>query len=221
MVASATSILQKRPNGFFLLAESGLVDYAHHYGQGRRAMEEVLELDKAFSAAKQRLNPQESLIITTADHAHVFSIGGYPARGTDILRFPTQDTEGTGIGKARDGKLFTILNYANGPGAKVNALRDDLSKVDVKSATYQQQALVPLKKETHGGDDVAIYATGPMSHAVKGVHEQNYIAHVFMNAGCLGPYSSAPHCRINAAAALSSNALLSFVLLMASLALFC
>jgi alkaline phosphatase len=31
--------------------------------------------------------------------------------------------------------------------------------------------------ETHGGEDVGIFAWGPMSHLFHGVKEENYIAH--------------------------------------------
>ena len=54
---------------------------------------------------------------------------------------------------------------------------------------YLQQAPVPLGSETHGIEDVAIYAKGPMSHLFHGVQEQNYIAHVIAYAACLEPYS--------------------------------
>ena len=47
-------------------------------------------------------------------------------------------------------------------------------------------AAVPLKKETHGGEDVPIYARGPMSHLFHATHEQNYIAHVMTYASCVG-----------------------------------
>ena len=43
---------------------------------------------------------------------------------------------------------------------------------------YLQQAVVPLDSETHGGTDVAAYATGPRSSLVRGVIEQNYLFHV-------------------------------------------
>ena len=59
---------------------------------------------------------------------------------------------------------------------------------------YLQQAAVPLTRDTHSGEDVAIYAQGPMSHLFHGVHEQNYIAHVMAYASCVGSYSSPDSC---------------------------
>ena len=46
---------------------------------------------------------------------------------------------------------------------------------------------MPLSSETHGGDDVGIYAYGPQAHLFQGVYEQNYIAHVMGYAACIGP----------------------------------
>lgn len=53
---------------------------------------------------------------------------------------------------------------------------------------------VPMDYETHGGEDVAIYARGPQSHLFHGVHEQNYIARVMMYASCVGRGTPGPHC---------------------------
>ena len=58
---------------------------------------------------------------------------------------------------------------------------------------FKQPALVPFDSESHGGQDVAIYARGPMAHLFHGVHEQNYIAHVMKYAACLGEYQD-EHC---------------------------
>jgi alkaline phosphatase len=44
---------------------------------------------------------------------------------------------------------------------------------------------VPLKYETHGGDDVGIYAKGPFSHLFDGVLEQNVIPHIIAYAACI------------------------------------
>ena len=44
----------------------------------------------------------------------------------------------------------------------------------------------PLIEETHGGADVSIYASGPMSHLFTGTHEQTFIAHAMAYAACVG-----------------------------------
>ena len=48
----------------------------------------------------------------------------------------------------------------------------------IGNKNYHQQAAVPLVSETHGGQDVGIFARGPMAHLFHGVHEQSYIATV-------------------------------------------
>lgn len=57
---------------------------------------------------------------------------------------------------------------------------------------YQAQSAVPLRHETHGGEDVAVFAKGPMAHLLHGVHEQNYIPHVMAYAACIG--ANLDHC---------------------------
>ena len=61
-------------------------------------------------------------------------------------------------------------------------------------ADFIQPAAIPLGSETHGGQDVGIYARGPMAHLFHGVHEQHYIAHVMKYAACLGEYQE--HCEV-------------------------
>lgn len=56
--------------------------------------------------------------------------------------------------------------------------RPDLSDVDVECEDYVQEAGIPMGSETHGGEDVVVYATGPMAYLLGGVHEQNFIFHV-------------------------------------------
>lgn len=76
---------------------------------------------------------------------------------------------------------------------------------------YQAQAAVPLSMETHGGEDVAVFAKGPLAHLLHGVHEQNYIPHVMAYAGCIG--QNREHCLTrNAAVSPSATATLSTVI---------
>lgn len=44
-----------------------------------------------------------------------------------------------------------------------------------------------LESETHGGEDVAVYARGPWAHLLVGVFEQTVIPHVMSFAAKIGP----------------------------------
>lgn len=46
--------------------------------------------------------------------------------------------------------------------------------------------MAPLTFETHGGDDVGIFAHGPWAHLFTGVIEQNVIPHMVAFASCVG-----------------------------------
>jgi Alkaline phosphatase len=46
----------------------------------------------------------------------------------------------------------------------------------------RQQSLVPLGSETHGGEDVALFATGPGAQGARGVIEQNRIYSIMRKA---------------------------------------
>lgn len=65
---------------------------------------------------------------------------------------------------------------------------------------YKAQSAVPLTSETHGGEDVAVFAKGPLAHLLHGVHEQNFIPHVMAYAACIG--QNRGHCPSGGTAAL-------------------
>ncbi|MEM7019712.1 MAG: alkaline phosphatase [Pseudomonadota bacterium] len=182
MTVKALEILQKDPDGFFLLVESGRIDHAHHGSNAARALQDTIELSNAISAVAERTDINDTLIVVTADHSHTLTISGYTKRGAPILGLTNK---GAGVGfllldepaLAMDGKAYTILGYANGPAA-VRGERPDLTNVDTRKPDYRQQSLVPLGLETHSAVDVAIYARGPHAHLFNGTVEQNYIFHV-------------------------------------------
>ncbi|XP_077553181.1 alkaline phosphatase, tissue-nonspecific isozyme-like [Haemaphysalis longicornis] len=152
---------------------------AHHSSQGGAALEEALEFDQAVAETQQRLNPKDSLIVGTADHSHSFAMGGNPDRGTNILGI---------AGYSNVNRLpFTILAYANGPGYTQKAT--NFTNSDVARPDYAQQSAFPLIKATHGGEDVAVYATGPWAHLYSGVHDQTYIPYVMAYAACVGRFA--------------------------------
>ena len=194
MTEKAIHILSKNPKGFFLNVEGGRIDHGHHAGNAYRALTDAIEFSNAVKRAMQLTDPAETLIIVTADHSHVFTMAGYPKRGNPILGkvvHPGQSSPAL----ADDGKPYTTLSYANGRGfhqlkpggdtsyrKPIRAGRADLTDVDTTVEGFHQEALIPLHMESHGGEDVAIYAGGPMAHLFHGVHEQHYIFHVMADA---------------------------------------
>ena len=178
--------------GFFLLVEGGRIDHGHHDGKPGYAMLETQEFARAVETALQKVDLSDTLVLVTADHSHVFTMAGYPVRGNPILGLVVgNDSAGESRGEptlAADGKPYTTLGYANGPGAAVDGPRP----MPETGMDVVYQALVPVtsrsidgsvsRDETHAGEDVALYAIGAGSQAVSGVIEQNLIFDIMMSA---------------------------------------
>jgi alkaline phosphatase len=192
MVSKTLDRLSQDEDGFVLMIEGGRIDHAHHAGNAYRALIDTIEFNKAIKVVLDKTRREDTLLIVTADHSHTMTINGYPMRGNPILGLVKE--VGGKIALGTDGKPYTTLQYANGPGAIFPAIpkeqkeappagvRPDLSAVDTTSIDYLQQALVPTMSETHGGDDVAVYAIGPYADLFHGTVEQNYIFHVMAYA---------------------------------------
>ena len=205
MTVKAIDILDKNDAGFFLMVESGRIDHGHHAGSAATALTETSEFSRAVQAALEATNPAETLIIVTADHSHAFTMAGYPKRGNPILgKVISVGSEAPEL--AADGLPYTTLGYANGSGfrdlgdetdadrtyySKPTPGRQDLTNIDTETQGFHQEVLVPGVAETHGGEDVAIYATGPGAHLVTGSHEQTIVFHVMNYAGNLLERASA------------------------------
>lgn len=52
--------------------------------------------------------------------------------------------------------------------------------------TLEYPATAPLDSETHSGEEVGIFASGPWAHLFTGVLEQNVIPHAMAFASCVG-----------------------------------
>ncbi|CAA6814720.1 MAG: Alkaline phosphatase (EC [uncultured Sulfurovum sp.] len=203
MTQKAIEVLQKSAKGFVLVVESGRIDHAHHINNAYNALHDTVEFSNAVAMADKMTKDDDTLIVVTADHSHVFTMAGYPKRGNPILgKVRSVDKHGRVEEKdtlAEDGKPYTTLGYANGRGtAHLHDNTDadkryevdvhmhgrvDLSGVDTTQAGFHQEVTVPLSYETHGGEDVGIYAKGPGAHLLSGVLEQNVIFHVMEYMG--------------------------------------
>lgn len=192
MTAKAIEILDNDDDGFFLMVESGRIDHGHHAGSAYNALTDTIAFDEAVQAALRMTDEEDTLIIVTADHSHVFTIAGYPKRGNPILG-KVVSVGATEPSLAADGMPYTTLGYTNGRGfqdfgdatdadlaygsPQVTG-RVDLSDIDTTASGFHQEALVPLSSETHAAEDVGIYARGPGAHLVTGTNEQSIIFHV-------------------------------------------
>ncbi|WP_191253652.1 alkaline phosphatase [Kordiimonas sediminis] len=187
MTEAAIKALSKDEDGYYLMVEAGRVDHGHHGGSAYLALHDAVELSRAVKRTLELVDTEETLILVTADHSHVFTMAGYPVRGNPIFGLVNslnRDENGEikqELTLAKDGKPYTTLGYHNGSGA-VKGERPHLTAEEVAKPDFKQQALVPTRSETHGGEDVGLFAIGPWSHLAKGTMEQNVVYHIMHHA---------------------------------------
>ena len=198
MTVKALELLSTKEDGFFLMVEAARIDHAHHANKAAYAIMDTDALDKSVDAALKLLQGKglldETLIIVAADHSHVVTFSGQSARGTPVLGL-VKDTQGQ-LKQGKDNKPYTLINYSNGPAAKLRKadppMRRELSVMETMDINFLQPALFNRhdSSETHGGEDVSMYARGPGAHHFTGNMEQNAIFHAINKAADLGaqPY---------------------------------
>lgn len=201
MTRLAIERLDARGTGYVLVVEGGRIDHGHHAANAYRALTDTIALSDAVAVADELTDDDDTLIIVTADHSHTMTIAGYPTRGNPILGLVVGNDASGAPAEApmtdAFGLPYTTIGYANGGGHQAPSDtqpagpkrfghrlssaephpegRSDLSEVDTTDPTYLQEGIVPMGSETHGGEDVAIYAHGPGAERVGGVVEQSVI----------------------------------------------
>lgn len=138
LTTKSIQLLSGTPEGFFLHVESGRIDHAHHAGNAYRAITDTEEFDEAIAAALALVDLNETLIVVSADHSHVFNIAGYPLRPANELTYPVFNAPADYLAATNSGLLnvvydvdasgnvfaagdkngvpYTVLVYGNGPG---------------------------------------------------------------------------------------------------------
>lgn len=184
MTLTALDRLNQSDAGYLLMVEGGRIDHGHHDGYAGRALAEMAEFNRAIAATMDRIDTDETLVMVTADHSHGFTMAGYATRGNPILGYVHgNDDRGNPQFEpaiAQDGHPYTTLGYAHGEGAIYGSRGRPETGV-----LAMQQAIVPTEftdhkgvkylSETHGGEDVAVFAQGPWAHLASGVLEQNLL----------------------------------------------
>jgi len=221
MTGKAIDFLSRNSKGYVLVVEGARIDHAHHDCNAYRALTDTVEFANAVRVAQEKTDKNNTLLVVTADHSHVFTLGGYATRGNPVLatvvhnnrrgeKVPVAATDDTG-------KSYTAIGYRDGPGYTgrsssqpagikhyphrrpegqvvwYEGIRDgrpQLTNADTEDPNYLQESAIPLEWESHGGEDVALFAGGPNAHLFHGVIEQNVIFHVLVDA--LGLKARAP-----------------------------
>jgi alkaline phosphatase len=177
MTAKAIDLLSGNPEGFLLMIEGGRVDHASHESNAYRTVSDGVALNEAVKTALRKVDLDETLIVVTGDHSHTLTISGYAKRGNPILGISVGVDDEPILDER--GKTYTTIGFANGPGGmKTPQERKMLTSEETMEPDYIQESLVPLPSETHGGEDLGIYAIGPWSHLFRGTVEENYTFHV-------------------------------------------
>lgn len=190
MTTIAIDRLARHKQGFFLMVEGGLIDFALHDSLGKRALQETVVFDQAIKAAIERMRKidpglRNTLIVVTADHDHTLLLNGY-ARRTG----PTTATQpgvlglvySTSDGKPRkdaDGMPFTIIGFGNGEN-RVNGSRASVAPLTEATVTrddYRYEATIRMPKweETHGGTDVYLGAIGARAERFRGTIDNTQV----------------------------------------------
>ncbi|MEL5408357.1 alkaline phosphatase [Serratia nevei] len=185
MTGKAIDILAKNPEGYLLLVEGGRIDHGSHNGNAYRTLSDAVALNEAVKTIVNKVDLNDTLVVVTGDHSHTLTIAGYAKRGNPILGISVGVNDKPLLGS--DGKPYTTVGFANGPGGAIPLTeRPALTMEQATAPDFIQPALVPLKSETHGGEDLGIYAIGPWAHLFQGTVEENYTFHVMNYASRIG-----------------------------------
>lgn len=160
MVSEGLRLLQGSGKPWLLVAEAGLPDKACHLNNAKRALEEVLVLDRTIALIREKIGPNVLLLVTT-DH----NTGG-------ITLNPGQPVgaKGDAILKASPITKLPILTFATGPGGVLDG--DQFTPIDPNTDWNNPKSLSPALQRTvsafHTGGNVWLLGQGPGSERVRG-----------------------------------------------------
>merc|ERR1711935_328422 len=126
MTKLALTRLEQEENGYYLFVEGGRIDHGHHANQPVRALYEFVEFEKTINQTMEVIDPEETLVLISADHSHQFTMGGYGIRASNVFGLGSHEAYpvmwpadlGDGIASTDKENVF-IIDYADGPGFKL------------------------------------------------------------------------------------------------------
>ena len=97
MVRRAVEILQKKSGGYVLVVDAGLIGRASEHNEGERALQEIVELDRALGVALQYAGEKTLVVAAGTVSTGGMVLNGYPLRqdrgvallGTNVYGLPS------------------------------------------------------------------------------------------------------------------------------------
>lgn len=88
-----------------------------------------------------------------------------------------------------DGQPYTTILYGNGPGFATPRIVPMNTTSATEDRNQVHSSAVPRQWATHGGEDVPVYALGPLATTLfTGTFDQSYIPHAIAYSACLGEH---------------------------------
>lgn len=89
-----------------------------------------------------------------------------------------------------DGQPYSTLLYGNGPGYSTPRTIPINTTTQNEDRNQVHGSAVPRQWATHGGEDVPVYALGPLATTLfTGTFDQSYIPHAIAYSACLGEHA--------------------------------
>ncbi|MDR0630086.1 MAG: alkaline phosphatase [Treponema sp.] len=155
-VAKGIEVLDN-PNGFFMMAECGKVDWSCHANDALATVEDVLTLDEAVKVAYEfyQKHPEDTLIVVTGDHETGGMTMGFAGTKYDAFLTKLQSQKGSYLAFNKEVEEFKRSN----PNA---ALEDALPMIEnfFGLKYYSKDTIAQLEERTRSGDTEAYEVLG-------------------------------------------------------------
>jgi alkaline phosphatase len=184
MTQQALNVLNRNPNGFFLMIEAGSIDRELHRLDPNRAMDEVIELDRAIGVARAwsaERGHEETLILVTADHETAgLVLTGVSENGRQSSRsFPNyEDKNFDGFPDELHPEFSLTFDFASSFNPPKDSKANDLPRnIRDLNPTANLPPAMPggVGLAGHSAVDVQVSARGPGASLFGGVQDNTEI----------------------------------------------
>jgi len=183
MTRQALNVLGKNSNGFFLMIEAGSIDRELHRMDANRAVDELIELDKAIGIARAWVadrDRDDTLILVTADHeTSGLAITGVNENGKPTVRsFPNyEDKNFDGFPDSFQPQFAVTFDFASTFSPPKDSRVYDVPRNvrELNPSTNVSLGQITGGAANHTAVDVQVSARGPGANLFGGVQDNTEI----------------------------------------------